>query len=113
MEHMKLFEEFEPKFKSGIEKDPEGRGEIRWRYYEDGVLTFMGSFVDNKYRGQGIFDKMLNSLLSKQPKGTIVQVPLTKKFLVPYFQKFGFEIIDEPIRYWGYPDNSVNVSKVI
>lgn len=109
----KLFEsEKEPNFQSKKEKY-EDIGEIRYRLYEDGILVFMGSYVDKEHRGKKIFDKMLQNLISKQKKGTTIYVPLTKDFLVPYFKKFGFEITKGPIRYWGDLDNSVNVKKTI
>jgi hypothetical protein len=109
---LQLFEK-RIKYKSYILKDPDNRGEIKYRLYEDGVMIFMGSYVNDKYRGQGVYGNMLKILFTKLPKGTIVYAPPTRDFLVPYFKKLGFIIIDEPIRYWGKPENAVNMMKII
>jgi GNAT superfamily N-acetyltransferase len=85
-------------------------GEIRYRIYEDDVVIFMGSYVDKDYRGKGIFKMMINELLPNFD-GKEVYIPLSNPIIINMFKDLGFVQIKEPIRYWGKPNNSVNVYK--
>jgi len=114
MKHLKDFKIFEEsdeeiKFKNKIFSF-ENKGEIRYRVYEDDVIVFMGSYVDKKFRGQGIFKNMLLELLPEF-NGKDVYVPISNKKIVELFLRLGFEIIKKPIRYWGNPENTINVYK--
>jgi len=85
-------------------------GEIRYRLYDDDVVVFMGSYVDQNYRGQGIYTKMLYKLLSKL-EGKKVYVPISNPNIINLFKRLGFEEVDGPIRYWGVLDKNVNYFK--
>lgn len=102
--------------KKEIAKDNnEYMGEINYRYYDDGVVVFMGSFTDEKYRGRGVFKMLFTNLLDRLPKGTNVYVPLSSmgKKMIPMFNNLGFDETQEPLRYWGKPVNSINMKKII
>lgn len=96
--------------KTQILEDSKKRGSIRYRLYEDNVLVFMGSRVDAKHRGQGIFSELLQQMLEKY-KGYTIYVPLSTTTILDLFLRFGFEVTDESLRYWGKPENCVNVVK--
>jgi len=81
--------------------------------YPNGLLLFMGSFVDPQYRGKGLFVKMMEELLSMFPKGTEVQVPLSNPILINHFKNLGFTEVNGPIEYWGETENSVNMKAVL
>lgn len=91
-------------------RDNEGRCEIRYRIYSDNVIEFMGSYTDPKHRGQGLFTELLNKFLDKY-KGYVIYVPISNKKIIPMFLRLGFEETDEPLRYWGKLNNSLNVIK--
>jgi ribosomal protein S18 acetylase RimI-like enzyme len=96
--------------KSEILEDPEKRGSIRYKLYDDNVLVFMGSRVDSQYRGQGIFSELLEQILEKY-KGYTIYVPLSTTTILALFLRLGFEVTEEPLRYWGKPENCTNVVK--
>ena len=73
--------------------------------YPDGVVTGAGSFIHKEYRGQGKFKEMLKELLSKVPTGTIVQIPVGNRKLIPLFKRLGF-IKVKRIAYWGQIANA-------
>jgi len=82
-------------------------GSIHYHYFKDkNLLLFMGSYVNTDQRGKGIFKNMVNELFSKFETGTKVQVPLSNKKLVPFFESLGFQKVDK-IEYWGSPENAV------
>jgi len=87
-------------------------GSIRYKIYDDNVVVFMGSYVDKNFRGQGIFNRMLDELFSTF-SGKDVYIPISNDKIINHFLKLGFEIYDKPIRYWGKPENCVNVHKKI
>ena len=81
-------------------------------HYSDGLLIFLGSFIEKEYRGQGKWKEMVDTLFKMFPKGTKVQVPVTKKFLVDFFESKGFKKV-EKIEYWGNPINTINFEGII
>lgn len=98
--------------KSVIKEFKTKHGRIRYKEYDDNVIVFMGSYVDKEFRGQGIFNKMLDELFLKF-KGKDVYIPISNNKIINHFLKLGFEIYKKPIRYWGEPENCVNVHKKI
>jgi len=120
MKYLKKFEELQTntkfkkdknghKYKDGILTDEKNRGSIRYRIYDDNMLEFMGSRTDVKYRGQGVFSDLLAQMLNTF-KGYKIYVPLSNPTLVPMFLRLGFEVTEDKLRYWGKPENSVNVT---
>jgi predicted GNAT family acetyltransferase len=98
--------------KSSIKEFKTEHSRIRYKEYEDSVINFMGSYVDKNFRGQGIFNKMLDKLFKKF-KGKDVYIPISNDKIINHFLKLGFSIYDKPIRYWGKPENCINVHKKI
>lgn len=98
------------KYKNEVLKDPQYRGLIRYRVYDDNVLVFMGSRIDAKYRGQGIFSELLEKMLDTY-KGYTIYVPLSTTTILALFLRLGFEVTEEPLRYWGKPENCISVVK--
>jgi len=97
------------KFKKGVIGNFEiDHGLINYRLYNDNVLIFMGSLVDENYRGQGIFKNQLLELLKKFGDMDIY-VPISNDTIINLFLRLGFEIYNEPIRYWGKPENAINM----
>ena len=80
--------------------------------YPDGLLLFMGSYIEKKYRGQGKFKQMVLDLFSQMPRGTRVQVALANHKLVNMFKKLGFKEVDS-IEYWGKPDNTITLEGIV
>jgi len=76
--------------------------------YPNGILIFMGSLVYKQYRGMGVFKKMVLDLFDKFPLGTEVHVCLATHYLVSFFERMGFERVDE-IEYWGQMSNTINL----
>jgi GNAT superfamily N-acetyltransferase len=102
--------EFDPnkKFVNGSIGDFfKDHGQINYRLYEDNILIFMGSTVDKKYRGQGIFKKQLYELIDKFQNSDMF-VPITNKNIIELFLRNGFYIYNKPIRYWGKIKNGTN-----
>jgi GNAT superfamily N-acetyltransferase len=93
-------------FESGIFETE--HGEIRYRLYDDNVFLFMGSLVNKDYRGKGIFTEMLLQLIDKF-KDRDIYVPISNKTIVNLFLRNGFVIYNHPIRYWGKPENAINM----
>lgn len=80
--------------------------------YPNGLLLFMGSYTNVKYRGEGKFKEMVKKLFSKFPENTLVQVPLSNKVLVPMFERLKFISVDR-IEYWGECNNAVRMQGVL
>jgi hypothetical protein len=76
--------------------------------YPNGLLLFMGSYVDKKYRRQGKFKEMVLGLFIQMPKGTEIQIALSNWDLVMMFKKLGFWEVDS-IEYWGKPKNTITL----
>ena len=81
-------------------------GWIDYDFIEPDILVFKGSHVKKDQRGRGIFKEMVNELFSRFPEGTKVQVPLTNRKIIPFFEKMGFKRV-ERIECWGSPSNAV------
>lgn len=97
------------KFKKGaIGKFNIDHGQINYRLYDDNVLLFMGSLVDNNYQNQGIFKRQLSELLDKFGDRDIY-VPISNDKIINLFLRLGFQVYDGPIRYWGKPENAINM----
>lgn len=86
------------------------KGYIKFRLYEDNILVFMGSYINTSERGKGYFKDMLRILLDEYPDKDIY-VPISNDILINHFLKCGFQIYDNPIRYWNKPENCVNMFK--
>lgn len=74
--------------------------------YKNGLLLFMGSYVDKKERGKGLFKIMVKELFLLFPKQTEVQVALSNKNLVHFFKSELNFIETQSIEYWGKPENA-------
>jgi hypothetical protein len=87
-------------------------GFINYSYIEPnvkhstGLLLFMGSYINKKFRGQGKFKELVKNLFNKFSDNTKVQVPLSNKSLVPFFKRLEFYNV-ESIEYWNNPSNAV------
>lgn len=68
--------------------------------YPNGVIVDLGGFVYKEYRGQGKLKDMLKELLASVPNGTIVQMAVSNKKLLPMFRRLGFKPVKR-IAYWG------------
>jgi hypothetical protein len=75
--------------------------------YPSGLLLFMGSYIYKEHRRKGKFKEMVNELFS-QFKGAEVQVTLSNKHLISFFESLGFEKTGS-IEYWRKPKNSTNL----
>jgi predicted acetyltransferase len=80
--------------------------------YPNGILVFMGSFIQSHLRGKGLFKEMVKELFKMFPNGTEVQVAVANKFLINFFKRMGFEETDR-IEYWGKPENAINLKGFI
>jgi hypothetical protein len=75
-------------------------------YYEvsdkwpNGVIVDLGGFVYKEYRNQGRLKEMLKELLSSVPEGTVVQMAVTSRKLIPMFKRLGFKKVKRLV-YWG------------
>jgi ribosomal protein S18 acetylase RimI-like enzyme len=96
------------KFKDDIFRTE--HGSIRYRIYEDNIVIFMGSYVDKMYRGHGIFKEMLTTLLN-QISIYDIYAPVSNSNVINLFKRMGFEIYNEPIRYWRQCENTTNMYK--
>jgi len=93
--------------------DPQGRGYVMYRMYDDGVHVLMGSHTDFAHRGKGIFKTLFERFLENEVKlGEIVYIALINKKILPYLLGKGFVKIKEPIRHWGKVGNGVNLKYV-
>lgn len=80
--------------------------------YLNGILVFMGSYIYKEFRGQGKFKEMVKLVLSEFTEGTIVQVPVENKKLVPMFERMNFKRVKK-IEYWGELKNSILMQGII
>jgi hypothetical protein len=72
--------------------------------YPNGLLVFMGSYIEKKYRGEGHYKEMVRALLSNFPENTIVHIPIENKHIMNMFLRMNFKIVDK-IEFWGKPAN--------
>ena len=79
------------------------------KQYPNGILLFLGSFVEADHRGKGLFKEMVNELFNLFPKGTEVQVALSNKKLIHFFKdELKFKDTNR-VEYWGSPENAVTL----
>lgn len=76
--------------------------------YDDDVIVFNGGWTNPKARNTGEFSEIVKRLIEIN-NFTEFQVTVTKKFLIPFFEKLGFVQTSEPIRKWGTPTNTHNL----
>jgi hypothetical protein len=76
--------------------------------YPTGLLLFLGSIIHKKYRRDGKFKEMVSDLFKMMPIGTLIQVALANKKLVPMFERIGFKKIYK-IEYWVTASNTLNL----
>jgi hypothetical protein len=76
--------------------------------YPNGLLLFMGSHILKEHREKGHFKDMVFELFAKFPEDTVVQVALSNKNLVSFFERLGFIKVDS-IEYWGGTDNTIKL----
>jgi len=81
--------------------------------YPYGLLIFLGSYVEKDFRGKGIFKYMVNELFKMFPKETEVHLAIANKHLVKYFKRKGFKETNQPLVYWGKPENTTNMKGYI
>lgn len=72
--------------------------------YPNGLLVFMGSYIEKKYRGQGHYKEMVKTLLTMFPENTVVHVPIENKRILNMFLRMNFKQVDK-IEIWGSPAN--------
>ena len=112
MKHLKLFENIEDSipYKDGKVKDPEKRGYIAYRRYDDGVWVMMGSYTNPENRGEGVFKTLFAKLMDKIQPGETIQAAATSKILASYLQRrYNFHKIKHPVRHWGRIANGVSL----
>jgi len=80
--------------------------------YPNGLLVEMGSLIETKYRGQGHYKEMMRHLLSLFPEGTVFQIPICNKRIVPMFERIGMKRVDK-IEFWGSPSNCVLLEGIL
>lgn len=80
----------------------EDKGYIDFRI-KDNLLVW-DCHTDKKYRGQGIFKKLLDELNLRYPDKTFCAAVANKK-LVPYLEKIGYKKTMDVIPFWGRPSN--------
>lgn len=76
--------------------------------YPNGLLVFMGSYVEKKYRGQGKFKDLVKTLFSLFPNGTEVHLGISNPIIVNMFTKNGFRQVGF-IEYWGSTTNTIKL----
>jgi hypothetical protein len=78
--------------------------------YPEGILLFMGSYINKESRGQGKFKEMVKDLFIKFPVNTLIQVATINKHLISFFIRLGFKIVDT-IEHWGNASNAVKLER--
>jgi len=74
------------------------------RIVEDGVMCMLYDIVVHKdYQGKGIGKMIMNNLLAftEEKKFSYINLfvePENKAFLIPFYNKFGFELVDTGMR---------------
>jgi hypothetical protein len=81
-------------------------------YKPNGLLVFMGSYVYKINRGGGAYKKILRDFLEYFPEGTLIQIPIENKFLIPLFTRMGLEKVNQ-IEFWGELSGSVLMQGVL
>jgi len=100
-------------FFDGKMSDPEGRGYVMYRKYDDNVYVLMGSYTDKEHRGKGVFKDILEGFINNDVKrGDIVEIALCNKKILPYLLRIGFNKINDPVRHWGNISNGVNLKLI-
>ena len=87
-------------------------GNIDYHYsitkeYPEGILIFLGSYVNKEERGKGHWRMMVKELFNMFPEGTRVQAAAKNKHLQKFFTRIGFQPVKR-IEHWGMPDNTKN-----
>ena len=103
----------EKNYKTYTENHPEHKGYIDYRIYDNGEIVLMGDYTEPEFRKQGVLKLCMTNLLNKLPKGCIIYDCIANLDILPYYERLGFEIIEEPIPYWGKPTNGVNVKMIL
>lgn len=80
--------------------------------YPNGIMIFMGSYINKEYRKTGKFKDMVLSLFKNIPENTEVHVALATHYLVNFFERLGFRRVDS-IEYWGKLENTINLTGFI
>jgi hypothetical protein len=80
--------------------------------YPNGILLFMGSYINKSSRGQGKFKEMVKELFSKFPMNTLIQVATINKHLISFFDRLGFKIVDT-IEHWGNASNAIKLERIL
>lgn len=80
--------------------------------YPDGLLVFMGSFIEMKYRGEGHYKEMVRTLLASFPENTVVHIPIENKNILKMYLRMNFEIVNK-IEFWGSPANCKVMAGII
>jgi len=80
--------------------------------YPKGLLVFMGSYIEKKYRGAGHYRDMVRTLLMSFPEETIVHIPIENKHILNMYLRMDFKIV-EKIEFWGSPSNAKLLSGII
>jgi hypothetical protein len=76
--------------------------------YPQGLILFLGSYINTEFRGKGKFKELVAKLFKKYPIGTEVQVALSNKNLVSMFERMNFKKVVW-IEFWGETTNTVKM----
>lgn len=68
--------------------------------YPNGLLLDLGAIIYKIYRNQGKLKELLKILFSSVPEGTVVQMAVVNRNILPMFKRIGFKKVKE-IEYWG------------
>ena len=80
----------------------DNKGYIEYRIKDN--LLIWDCYTYKRYRGQGVFKKLLDELNNRYPDKIFCAAVANKK-LIPYLEKIGYKKTKEGLPFWGKPSN--------